>query len=126
MNLMIVDDNQKMRQMIRNLFSDMFDSMTECSSGEEAIDIYEEILPNWVLMDIKMKNVNGISATRQIIKKHPAAKIIIITQYDDSILKKEAINAGAVHFCNKIDISIIRDFILNKSNSMINYYGAKE
>lgn len=111
MNLMIVDDNQKMRQMIRNLFSDMFDSMTECSSGEEAIDIYEEILPNWVLMDIKMKNVNGIAATRQIIKKHPDAKIIIITQYDDDELYTAALNAGAVNFFNKNDITVISGFI---------------
>jgi len=121
MTLMIVDDNLKMRQMIRTLFIDMFDSLIECSSGEEAIDSYEKTFPDWVLMDIKMKKLNGIAATKQIIQKHPEAKIIIITQYEDTALHDAAINAGAVSYYHKEDITAIPGFIKSQlSKSDIN------
>lgn len=126
MNLMIVDDNVNVRKMIRSLFADMFDAVTECGSGEEAVEVFEKINPDWVLMDIKMKKMNGIAATKQIIRNHPGAKIIIVTQYDDSEIKNIAINAGAMNYYSKTDISIVREFIQDKSNSFLTNYGANQ
>jgi len=54
-----------------------------------------------VLMDIEMNGLDGITATRRIKAAHPAAKIIIVTNYDDPALREAARNAGACGYVLK-------------------------
>jgi len=101
MNLMIVDDSSAMRKMIRDLCSPYFQHIEECSNGHEAVNSFNTLQPDYVVMDVKMPVMNGIEATKTIIQNHPGAKIIVITQYNDKLLEKEAIKAGAFRFLLK-------------------------
>lgn len=97
MNFIIADDNKKMRSMIRRLLEDDvrdIGEITECANGAEAVHSYDRCRPDWVLMDIRMEKMDGMNAAREIIGKHPYAKIIIVTQYDDDMLSNEARKIG--------------------------------
>src|SRR6185369_13341693 len=64
MKLLIVDDHVAMRRLIGRVVSDMVSEIEECGDGAEALDAYHRCLPDWVLMDIEMHQVDGITATR--------------------------------------------------------------
>ena len=64
MKLLIVDDHVAMRRLIGRVVSDMVSEIEECGDGAEALDAYHRCLPDWVLMDIEMDQVDGITATR--------------------------------------------------------------
>jgi DNA-binding NarL/FixJ family response regulator len=84
-----------MRRMIRRLVMDLADEIGECGDGAEALAMYSELRPDWVLMDIEMKQTNGIVATRQIKADFPTARIVMVTNYDDATLREAARAAGA-------------------------------
>ena len=108
MTLLIVDDNDHMRLLLRNIVTDLADEISECSDGEEALSFYKEHQPDWVLMDIRMKDVDGLTATRQIKAAFADAKIIIVTNYDDQYLRQAAQQAGASEFVLKENLLEVR------------------
>jgi len=90
MKLLIVEDSAQMRRMIKSLVSDLATELYECADGAEALSAYREHRPDWVLMDIKMGEVDGLEATREIISAFPEARICIVTNYDDDELREAA------------------------------------
>jgi YesN/AraC family two-component response regulator len=91
MTLLIADDNQRMREAIkRTIHGGVPDDHTiyEASDGGEAIDLYDRVRPDWVVMDIKMEPIDGLVASRAIMAAHPDANIIILTQYNDGATTK--------------------------------------
>lgn len=101
MNFLIVEDNAQMRRMIKSFVSEFADEMHECADGAEAFALYAAHLPDWVLMDIRMCEMDGITATRQIKAAFPDANIMIVTDYDDSDLRRSAHLAGAREYVLK-------------------------
>jgi CheY-like chemotaxis protein len=108
MNLLIVEDNEQMRRMIRGIVVDLTEELNECADGAEALAAYAEHRPDWVLMDIRMCEVNGIAATRQIKAAFPDAKIIIVTNYGDVEMRAAAALAGACQYVLKEDLFAVR------------------
>lgn len=108
MNLLIVEDNEKMRRMIRSIVADLAERIDECADGDEALSLYETGQPDFVLMDIQMKNTNGIAATRQIVSIFGAAKIIIVTNHDDEFFRASARAAGAFGYVLKENLLDVR------------------
>lgn len=106
--LLIVDDNAKMRRMMRSLVEDLASAVYECSNGREALAAYDAHQPDFVLMDIAMAEVDGITATRQIREAHPAAQIIIVTNYDEVSLREAAQSAGACGYVVKDNLLDVR------------------
>jgi CheY-like chemotaxis protein len=109
--VLIVDDHADMRQMMKFFLRDLPFEFEECEDGADAIDRYEKTRPDWVLMDWEMKRMDGLTATRRIIEKHPAAKILMVTQYDDKELREAADEAGASGFVLKENLSALRDLM---------------
>ena|SRR5258708_32063068 len=110
MTVMIVDDNASIREVIRNMLASSADTFCDCSDGSEALETYRRCHPDWVLMDIKMKNMDGFTATAAILSAFPGAKIIMVTQFNDSRLQAKAKEAGAKAFVlkeNLIDVERI-------------------
>mgnify|MGYP001424698319 CR=1 FL=1 len=111
MMILIAEDNPLMRKMIRSMVEDLDSNIFECEDGEAAIGLYEKHRPDWVLMDISMKPLDGLSATREIIGRFPSARIVIITQHDDEETRNYAFEAGACEFLGKDDLLPLRALI---------------
>ena len=101
MKVLIVDDNEKVRELVRDYLPASVREIYECEDGGEAFALYQKHLPDWVLMDWQMPNKDGIAATREIIAEYPAANICLVTSYNDEFLKSEALEAGASGFVLK-------------------------
>jgi CheY-like chemotaxis protein len=113
MNLLIVEDNLKMRRMIKSIVADLAERIDECDDGDEALALYTANHPDWVLMDIHLKRINGIAATREITSVFHEAKIIIVTNYDDPHFRESAREAGAVDYVLKENLLDVRRILQN-------------
>ncbi len=101
MKLLIVEDNGEMRRLLKRLLTGLAAEIHECDDGREATELYSRIHPDWVLMDIEMKETDGITATKLIKAFDPDAKIIIVTNYDETALREAAHSAGACGYLLK-------------------------
>ena len=108
MRLLIVDDNAKMRLLIRSIVANVGGDVVECDSGSEALAAYIRHRPDWVLMDVEMAGMDGILATHAIRAGFPDARIIIVTQYTDVETRSAAAAAGAIGFVSKENLIELR------------------
>jgi len=114
MKILIVDDNANIRLMIRALLSQSNSQLYECDDGISSIEMCLKHNPDYVLMDFKMKYVDGITATKNIKKKFPQIKVIMVSNYSDEDLSLEAISAGAEFLLPKEDLYLLPKIILGK------------
>ena len=100
--ILIVDDSPVMRRNLRAILTKHGYQVTaEASNGEQAIDMYEQHKPDLVTMDITMPVLNGIEAVKRLIKADSAAKIIVISAFDQRNMLFEAIENGAKRYIIK-------------------------
>jgi DNA-binding NarL/FixJ family response regulator len=101
--VMIVDDHNLVREGLKAVFSqgDEIEVVGEAGSGEQAIEMVDQVKPDVILMDISMPGMNGIQATKAIRDKHPDSKIVILTMLDQEGYVYEAIKAGATGYMLK-------------------------
>ena len=76
-------------------------TILEATDGKEAIEQYRAQRPDWVVMDIEMGEMDGISATEAIRAIDDQAKVIILTSYDDKRFRAAARNAGVIAYVLK-------------------------
>lgn len=101
--VLLADDQTMIRQgfsYVIGLQSDM-QLVGEASDGQEAIDLAAELRPDVILMDIQMPTKSGIEATREIMKRWPETKTVILTTFDDQEYIYQGIRAGAVGYLLK-------------------------
>jgi CheY-like chemotaxis protein len=108
MTALIVDDSPRFRELLRSILTDLVDEFHECSDGDEAVAAYGARRPDWVLMDFKMARMGGLEATRRIVAAHPAARVLIVTAYDDAHWRAAAIKAGACGYVLKDNLLDVR------------------
>jgi CheY-like chemotaxis protein len=99
--ILIVDDNATVLRILRRIVESMATEIHECKDGQEAITIYAEQSPDLVLMDIHMPLMDGLTATRLIRNIDPAARVLIVTAYEDEGLRRAAQEAGASGYIPK-------------------------
>jgi len=111
MKVLIVEDNQAVRRMMKSLIADLADEIRECADGAEALSAYSESQPDVVLMDIRMQQVDGLTATRIIKARHHDARIIIVTNHDQPELRDAAHDAGAAGYVLKENLMTLRQLL---------------
>jgi CheY-like chemotaxis protein len=104
MTVLIVEDNARVRRLLRIALSGIAAMVWDCPNGAEALDAYAAHRPDIVLMDIRMPGMDGLAASRQIRLFHPSAKIVIVTDYDDDALRRDAREAGACGYVVKMNL----------------------
>ncbi|WP_134684869.1 response regulator [Brevibacillus migulae] len=100
--VMIVEEHSFSRAVVRNIFEEMgWKVLAEVASGEEAIHMYSVYRPDLVMMDIHLRGMDGITATRKIVGIDPEANIIMCTVVGQKDVVVRAITAGAKHYMVK-------------------------
>ena len=101
--VLVADDQQLVREGLRVLLDLTPDICVvgEASNGVEAVNRTRQLRPDVVLMDVRMPNLDGVAATRQIRDTFPEAKVIILTTFDDDEYVFEGLRAGAAGYLLK-------------------------
>ncbi|GAA0435269.1 MAG: response regulator [Bacillota bacterium] len=100
--ILIVDDAAFMRMMIKDILTkNGFEVVGEAQDGAQAVEKYNELMPDLVTMDITMPEKDGISALKEIQASHPEAKIIMCSAMGQQAMVIDAIQAGAKDFIVK-------------------------
>ena len=99
--VLVVDDTAVVRKMLKTIYENEGWVVLEAEDGVKAVEIYKRIKPDLVTMDISMVNGDGITATQEIKKIDPDAKIIMISASSEKSLVLKSLQAGAQGFLVK-------------------------
>lgn len=119
MRILLADDNEWVRRGVKSILAPVADWEVcgEAKSGEEALQIAAEVLPDLVLLDVSMPGLNGLEAARLLREQVPTAKILIMSQHDPAMLLSRALEAGA-HAC--VDKSLLSAKLVPTIESVMN------
>ena len=101
--VVIVDDHTLVRrglETVLRLFDDI-ELVAQGDSGDAAVGLCEEAQPDVVLMDLVMPGMDGSAATREILRRCPETKVLVLTSFSDEALIESALNAGAIGYLMK-------------------------
>ncbi len=111
LRILLADDHEIVRRGLCALLRAQpeWDVCGEASNGREAVEKAIQLQPEIVILDVGMPNLNGLEATRQILKANPQIKVLILTLHDSDQVVQEVLNAGARGFLLKSDAA--RDLV---------------
>lgn len=109
--ILLADDHEIVRRGLCALLRAQpdWEVCGEASHGREAVEKAIQLKPEVVILDIGMPQLNGLDATRQILRANPQVKVLILTLYDSDQVVQEVLNAGARGFLLKSDAA--RDLV---------------
>ena len=109
MRVIIVDDDPIVAKSLSLILSAEADiePIATSTSGDDAISLFEEHLPDVLLMDIQMPGCDGLSAAEEILSRHPGARIVFLTTFSDDEYIVRALRLGTRGYLIKQDISTI-------------------
>jgi two-component system response regulator NreC len=111
LRVLLVDDHALVRRGFRRMLEDepSFQVVGEASDGAEALNRAEELQPDVIVMDCALPQVNGIEATRQILKKFPDTSILMLSMHSEDTLVRQALEAGARGYIlkNAMDLDLV-------------------
>lgn len=102
-SILIVDDHEVVRNGIRSYLETMpdFQVVGEAASGEEAIPLVSEFIPDVVLMDLIMPGLDGVETTRRVKQISPRTQVVVLTSYHEDVHIFPALKAGAISYILK-------------------------
>jgi DNA-binding NarL/FixJ family response regulator len=109
--ILVADDHEVVRRGLCALLQGQpdWEVCGEAGDGREALEKTQKLKPDVVILDIGMPSLNGLEATRQILKTMPHTKVLILTLHDSDQVVREVLNAGARGFLLKSDAA--RDLV---------------
>ena len=110
--VLIVDDSKEMRRAIGLVIQDLAEEIRECDDGSEALAAYAAYLPDIVLMDIRMKKVDGLAATGLIKSAFPDARIVVVSICKGDDMRQAARAAGALAYVVKDNLLELRQILI--------------
>ena len=101
--VLLVDDHELVRMGIKRLLQDVqgLKVIGEAGTGEEAVRLAKELVPDVVVMDVNMPGIGGLEATRKMIRHNQDIKILALTIYEDEPYPSRLLQAGASGYITK-------------------------
>ena len=99
--LLIVDDSDFQRTMIRQAVESEFDVVAEAANGDEAVEACDRHAPDAVTMDIMMPELDGVEATSEIKSRDDSPAVVMVTSVDQEEKMKQAVKVGADSYVTK-------------------------
>jgi DNA-binding NarL/FixJ family response regulator len=105
LRILIVDDHDVVRSGLRHMLEAQpgWTVCGEASNGRDAVEMAKELIPDVIILDYSMPDLNGLDATRQIKKAVPSAELLIFTMHDSEQMIRDVLAAGAKGFLMKSD-----------------------
>jgi DNA-binding NarL/FixJ family response regulator len=105
LRILIVDDHAVVRRGVRSLLESQagWEISGEATTGREAVDLAKRLQPDVVVMDLSLPDLNGLDATRQILKESPRSEIVVLTMHHSEELARTVLQAGARGYVLKSD-----------------------
>ena len=105
LRILIVDDHAVVRRGVRSLLESQpgWEISGEATTGREAVDMAKRLRPDVVVMDLSLPELNGLDATRQILKDSPRTEILVLTMHHSEELARDVLQAGARGYVLKSD-----------------------
>lgn len=117
--LLVVDDAMLMRRMIRDVAIEAgWDVVGEAKNGLEGVDLFDQLRPDLVTMDVVMPQMGGLEALRRIRGLDPTARVVMVTALDQKPTIEQAIRDGAIDF-------IVKPFERDRLLSLLGKLGAR-
>jgi DNA-binding NarL/FixJ family response regulator len=112
LRILLADDHTVVRQGLRKVLEERPDwiVVAEAGNGREAVQKVEEMKPDVAILDVAMPLLNGIEATRQIVKRSPATRVLVLTMHSDEAYVNQILKAGATGYLLKdsADVDLIQ------------------
>jgi len=99
--VLIVDDETDVVDFLERFMNRFNITVIKATGGEDALDLYQQYLPDWVFLDIQMPDKDGVSVLKELKKKYPKSQVIMITGQDDKKVKERARKYGALDYILK-------------------------
>jgi two-component system, NarL family, response regulator NreC len=122
LRIVLADDHTLFRQVLRRVLEEQpgWQVIADASDGATAVRLTLERQPHVVIMDIAMPRLNGVEATRQIVRRAPDVRVLILSMYSDDLYITQALQAGAHGFVLKDSadadlVRAVRDLAAGKS-----------
>ena len=125
MRILVIDDDKLVAVSLKTILeSDESIEVADIGySGREAVDLYESVQPDVLLMDIRMDGMSGLDAATEILQKHPDAKILLLTTFSDDEYIIKALAIGTKGYIIKpvnMGQSVFGGEVASRLNGMVN------
>jgi two-component system response regulator NreC len=112
LRILLADDHTVVRQGLRKVLEERPDwvVVAEAGNGRDAVKQAEELKPDVAILDVAMPLLNGIEATRQIVKRSPGTRVLVLTMHSDEAYVNQILKAGATGYLLKdsADVDLIQ------------------
>ena len=100
--IMIADDSDAIRLVLKDILAIGDHTVSgDAVDGAEAVQLFSQLNPDLLLLDLAMPKKDGLTVTKEIIARYPTAKIILITASDDQKIIQACLDAGAMSYISK-------------------------
>jgi DNA-binding NarL/FixJ family response regulator len=105
--ILLADDHEVVRKGLRALLEAQpgWKVIAEATDGRDAVEKAKDLHPDVAIVDIGMPSLNGLEATRQIVKKAPRTRVLVLTMHDTNPLIQQVVKAGARGYVLKSDVA---------------------
>jgi len=118
MKVLLVEQNSAVRGFLRQLVASPGTWIQECIDSSAATVAYAASRPDLVIMDIGRQELDGIAVCRQIKRMDPAARVVLVSDYDDAAMRESARHAGACGY-------VLKDNLLEVTG-LLNKFSARD
>jgi DNA-binding NarL/FixJ family response regulator len=122
--ILIADDHAMVRDGVRNLVNQIngVEIVGEASNGNQALELFEKLKPDMLIMDISMPDMNGMDVSKSILSANPGANIVILSMYDDHDYISRCIEYGVKGYVVKNESSAELENAIKAVLSGKNYF----